>query len=245
MTLTFANLIADWNRSTGSDESSLGISVVDGINQALDYVSSMHEWGGLVRSAVALATVAGQDYIDLPEECQKVISIQYSDGNWRAIRFVTQERLAEWRTTNQSSAPYSGTYVGATSWAAGATGATPRIDVYPDISSTNSNTFRITYRARLLMEATGASADTSIIDIPPYLESLVRSVVRIFAKGLEEDDDGSLWHRLEQLEMSMMLKNIKVADGGLQPSIGRMRGGAAQYMVRHRSDTDEQLADPS
>jgi hypothetical protein len=245
MALTFANLIADWNRSTGSAESSLGVSVVDGVNQALDYVSSMHEWRGLVRSAVDLATVADQSYIDLPAACQKIISIQYSDGNWRAVQFVTQERLAEWRTTNQSSAAYSGTYIGATSWAVGTTGATPRLDVYPNISSTSSDTFQITYRARLLMEATDTAADTSVIDVPPYLESLVRSVVRVFAKGIEEEDDGSLWARLEELEMSTMLARIKVADGGLQPSIGRMIGGASQYAARRQSDTDEQLAEPS
>jgi len=244
MALTFANLIADWNRSVGADESSLGVSVVDGINQALDYVSSMHEWRGLVRSAAPLPTVAGQDYIDLPVDCAKIISIQYTTGNWQAIRFVTQHELALYRTTNLVSVTWSGTYVGATSWnASAATGAAPRLDVYPTVSITNSTTFQITYRARLMLTAAGTDADSVDLDVPSYMESLIRSVVRIFAKGIEEEDDGSLWVRLEEIERSTYLQNIKTTDGGLQPSIGRMMGGAAGYSFSKTSDTDEELSD--
>ncbi len=245
MALTFTDLISEWNRASGAAESSAGVSVVEGINQALDYVSSMHEWRGLVRSAVDLATVANQSYIDLPVDCAKIITIQYSDGNWRAIRFVTQEQLAVWKTTNQPAPGYSGTYIGATSWAEGATGATPRLDVYPDISETNSDTFRITYRSRLLLTAVGSAADTTVLQLPPYMNWLVRAVVRIFAKGVEEEDDGTVWARIEELERSAALFRTKTADGSMQPSIGRMKGGAAQFGSLRIADTDEELADPA
>ena len=245
MALTFTNLIDEWTRATGSSESSAGVDPVDGINQALTYLCSMHQWNGMVRSQVDLATVAGQNYIQLPDDLQEVISIQFPSSYLMAIRFVSPADLAIARTVNQHPAHYSSTFFGALSWRVGASGSTPIMDVYPNLPTTAADTFKLAYRARIVLTGAGSDTDTGFIPIPPYLEFLARRVVRIFGKGIEEEDDGSLEDRLSKLEASPMLQRVKIADGYLLPAMGPLANGAASASVADDSWTDISLADPS
>ena len=245
MALTLTNLIDEWTRATGSSESSAGVSPVDGINQALTHLCSMHQWNGMVRTQTDLATVQGQDYIQLPDDLQEVISIQFPSSYLMAIRFVSPADLAIARTVNQHPAHYSSTFFGAMSWRVGPTGSVPVVDVYPKLPSTASDTFRLTYRSRLVLTGTGDDADTVFIPIPPYLEALARRLVRLFAKGIEEEDDGPLELRLEALLQSTWVRSAKLADGYLMPALGPLANGAASASVADDSWTDISLADPS
>ena len=245
MSLTFANLINEWNHAAGSEESSAGVSAVEGINQALTHLSYLHQWEGMVRSAIPLATVAGQSYVDLPADCLEVISIQFPSSYLQAVKIIGQAGLQVARTVNQHPASYSSTYFGAYSYRVGATGSVPVLDTYPDQASTAADTFRITYRARLVLIGTGSDTDTGYINIPPYLEALARRVVRIFAKAIEEEDDGSLEARLEGLAQSSFMYQAKAADGYLSPVTGPLADASTGVSSADDSWTDISLADPT
>lgn len=244
MSLTFAKLLSAWTSSAGSDESSGGISAVDGVNQALTHLSNMWQWEGMVRSAIDLATVSGQSYIDLPEDCQEVLSIQYPSSYLQAVNIVGQEALARARTLNQEPTTSSdSTYFGALSWRVGDTGSVPILDTWPDQSVTASDTFRITYRARIVLTGTGQDADTAYIPIPPYLETLAIRLVRLFAKAFEEEDDGTLEARLQALSTSAFFYDAQKADGFLHPEAGGLADALSG--IERPNWTDIGLSDPT
>ncbi len=245
MSLTFAELLGRWNLGVGSEESSSGVSAVQGINQALSHLSDMWQWEGMVRSAIDLATVAGQSYVDLPADCQEVIAIQHPSSYLRAVTIVGQHELAIARTVNQHPTTFGGTYFGAYSWRLTSTGSVPILDVYPNTATTAADTFRITYRARIVLSGSGTDTDTGYAPVPPYLHNLALRLVSLFAKATEEEDDGSLEARLQPLMTSELFYTAKAADGRLSPLVGPLADAVTGLVGSGNDWTDASLADPT
>lgn len=104
------------------------------------------------------------------------------------------------------------------------TGTVWRLGMYQVPTATETDTLRISY----LADWTDASSDQSSITIPDFMEGVLLEAARAWAVGLER---GELGAELVAVEQGPVMIAAKRADGGAQPMIGAMQGGAVDSMV--------------
>lgn len=101
----------------------------------------------------------------------------------------------------------------------------PRLDLWPTPASYEANAFKAYYRGGW----TRVRSDDDAIAIPEWLEPLYLQVLRATALGYERDAEGNVAARIEQLRSSRMYMDAMRRDGMVQPVLGPIQNGAAQY----------------
>lgn len=112
----------------------------------------------------------------------------------------------------------------------------PRIDIDPAPTTDDNNAFVFQYRA----DWPDVDDDEYTIPVPPTfaIEMLYLQIVRAVALGYEEFDQASMDDRLAAIVGGPIYSAAVVADGGIQPSVGPMRGGAAAMYHSDNSSGD-------
>lgn len=101
----------------------------------------------------------------------------------------------------------------------------PRLDLWPTPASYEANAFKAYYRGGW----TRVRSDDDAIAIPEWLEPLYLQVLRATALGYERDAEGNVAARMEQIRSSRMYMDATRRDGLVQPVLGPLQNGAAQY----------------
>lgn len=192
-------------------------------DQAGEYLVSMHAWNWLARPAAKLSLIADRSWVKLPAD--------WGRARGRPRASSTQSLLTfEWGSFNQvlelrssvttSSGP---NYIGAVIYADdGDEGYGPRAEVWPTPSTTTTNAFSAPYLAGWF----APEDDGEKLRIPTWMEAFYLEVLFAFAQGYDEHDMGSRAKRLAELESGPEVVRLKQRDGGVQPFIGAMTGGA-------------------
>jgi len=204
--------------------------------------------GGPSHSVTGFAANVKTDSIALPSDFGNIIDIQPTQGltnsfNLTDVGFINQLRTNEvavgnfryWGaiTRGNNYDQGLGTSTGQGAW---------RLEIYPTPTATEYNALTMYYRAGWRP----VTDDTDTINIPQYCESLMRMIVRAFARGYEEDDVASMHARLMEIQQSPMFLNARRRDGDMQPTLGQMSGGAvAQYEKQERQYLKSSVLGPS
>ena len=204
--------------------------------------------GGPSHSVTSFAAKVKTDSIALPSDFGNIIDIQPTQGltnsfNLTDVGFINQLRTNEvavgnfryWGASTRGNNYDQGleTSAGQGAW---------RLEIYPTPTATEYNALTMYYRAGWRP----VENDTDTINIPQYCESLMRMIVRAFARGYEEDDVASMHARLMEIQQSPMFMNARRRDGDMQPTLGQMSGGAvAQYEKQERQYLKSSVLGPS
>lgn len=220
------------------------LSAIMVLNRALSHLEGMHAWTSLKRPAVWLATVAGQQWVALPNDVGQIYSLTPPDSsNWiytRASHGLIEgwrQRLTEparehftfWDLVHAVPPDMSGP-------------PQPRLELYPTPDTTLEQAIRMAYRARF--PEIGES--TVYVPIPHHLEGLFMEVAAAFAWGYQEESEVSVTRRLEGLGASEFAMAAKRSDGQFARVHGPSMGGAVKRMrFNHPISGTDRLMDPS
>lgn len=233
-------------QATGAMELSDDLSEVDIVNDAGEYLCTMHAWCWLERPEATIDFVADQDWAALPADLRDITNIVYADSLTNSFRWVDASTLTllRQRTIERLSWKYSGA-IERISTSGGI--STPRLALYPTPSTALTAAMTIRYRAGWTQVGRDANLDTAETIIPNEFGALFKRMCRIFALAIEEEEEASLEERLELLEQSSFLDRYKEADGAMQPELGVLEGGAVQSEghIFINYDSEEGLALPS
>lgn len=190
---------------------------------------------------VNLAFTAGESSIDLPDDFGELIDVR---SGTTGVQMTTISHLAEMLSAGVISSGTSGGFWGAIIFPnvdPAAAPATPRrwqLHVVPQVGTTQTMTLWYRSRWAPLIQATDIAA------IPVFAQSLLKQLVRAFAKGYEED---RLLEMLETVQQSQFFQNARREDGAVQHSYGRIRHTAIDeaFRVRPNFFEAETAAGPS
>ena len=246
MTLTLLDLKRRAQQARGGAPSA-ELTDLEVVNDAGNHLYTMHRWKFADRAPVTLDLVANQEWVDLPGDFGQLIHIARGT---QGFQFVSPYTLNQRRAIGVTATAGSGntfwvtTALRPTKTVSGRP-QTPRTTVLlivptPSTSSTAAAT--LAYRAgwvRLL-------ADSDLAEVPIYAENLLKTIVRAFALGYEED---SLEERLGRLRASDVYRSCADHDGTVQQEWGPIGSGSAvdTYSVRHQVNplATESSAGPS
>lgn len=231
MAMTGKEAIEHVEDALGTSSDQVPLWGVRMVNQAGRLMCQMHRWRWLVGGRATLATVADQDYIELPSDFRRLLGYWTVRGLQSGIRLTTASHLLGMRASEiiVTSAYHWGTIVHGVP----STGGPPRhqIEVWPTPVSGNA-AFMNVYYARQWGDITGDSRE--LLSIPQWIEPLFIEILRATAKAWREDDpiggrrpdDLSTWY--DRIRRSRLFLDAARDDSLEQPDYGELRNGAAE-----------------
>lgn len=218
MTLTLARCASEIRQTLrGAPEG----DVLTIVNRAGQWFVDAFSWSWLQRIG-SLSTTASQEYVSLGglTGFRKLFRASY-DNFW-----LEQCDLGYMSALRASGSVSSGVpsycAVGFTLSAAGV--YTKRLELYPTPSAMVTDALTLYWQAG--WQAPQTNADESVIAIPDEVEGLYVLVLRAFARGFEEEHEGSLSVRLDEIVNSNAWLARVSSDSATQTNFGRMRGSA-------------------
>lgn len=207
-----------------------GISSTALADRVGEHIVSMHKWQWLVRPAARIALVADRTSFKLPSDFGRFIAIQNASAE---IDFdlVSQETLAALRG-DTLAAPSC--YYGCISYTAPLSGGglQPRMEVWPPIGTSSTDTFSLIYSAGWEPVANATDA----LPIPTWIEMLFTELSMAVAQGYSEHDNAGIDARLAAVETGPIAARAKQRDGSVRPTVGRISGGAmGMYLNEQRA----------
>lgn len=140
-----------------------------------------------------------------------------ADSVVTGIQLVSLETLLRSRSSNIGV-----NHIGAITYAQDQ--RTPILEIHPTPSADDAEKYQMFYRRGW----SRGTSDQNEIKIPEWMEGFFVMLVRAYAQGYEEEPEGSLLGRLEQVESSQMLRAMKKRDGSVQVSLGPLRNSAVR-----------------
>jgi hypothetical protein len=205
------------NGPASDPESALSI-----LNQAGEFLTTMHTWKWLERGPTTVGLVADQSYIILPTDLRDIIAMEPTSSLSIDMERSTHGEVL-WRSTDVNGGD-SWPYWGAISYHTNASGAlVPRLDLSDTPSTSDADAFTIVYRAGW----TELDSSDETIPLPSWMEPLYIEVVRAYAMGWEEEEGVGVLPRLDAIMASGACRMVKQRDGMIQGSIGPLKNGAA------------------
>lgn len=198
------------------------------INEGCTHVVSMNQWNFLLRPSLLISFVASQDYVNLPHDFGQAEVVIMSNAlvtgfQWTDLEDIIIERNTKITTTNF----FKGALVYPAQPGPKEPPPPPRIELWPTPASATTDAFTIIYRAKWV----DLNDDDDVTFFPTHLRSLVRQVIRAFARGYEEDSQAELDQRLEIIENGSIFSRAVDYDSLQQPDYGLITGGAVEKAV--------------
>ena len=163
--------------------------------------------------------------IILPADFRELLSYSTTSGLLTGLALTSYQDLIDRKQS--ISTHTSGYYYGAIAHpspvgSADSVGApVPRLEIYPAPGANATGAIRIFYRS----DWTDLTSDSELLRVPAYVETLFLQVLRAFARGYEEEDQGSLTARLLEIGSGPLFSTAVVRDGEIQPDYGPLKGG--------------------
>lgn len=224
MALTAASIFRQMTHAIDGGEPSSELSLLDIANQAGEWLYDFTNWRWKSRPPVALATVTGQTYIELPDDFGEMIGIPRGPSSFPyPIRMTSIEQIAALRAITNPTSP-SGFY-GALVYTAADQDTQappkPRIEIWPPPSEDNATVAMLYYTASWV-ELTD---DDDIANVPRYCNRLLIECARAFLSGLEDEEQGTTDERLDRIVNGHLLAAAVMRDQGEQNDYGQMPAG--------------------
>jgi len=197
------------------------VSVLTLCNRAGSYLVDMHTWSWLVRQPALLTLTQNQTYINLPSDFGRMYGQPKPTTVTSVVtlELVSMEEYLRYRQDFSDGGPH---YMGSIVYDMASGIPNNRITIWPTPSVTTADAFTLPYMARWV----DVTSDIAAIPIPSWMEFFYLEVLFAFAQSYDEHDIAPLTQRLALLQQGPEFMNLKRRDGGVQPFIGRMRGGA-------------------
>lgn len=198
MTITFDTATAHIQHTLGG-ELSQDIDTLSVINDAGSYMTSMYPWRWLEEAATLAALTSGSSTA-LPTGFVELVGYTPRGMDSRVTGsqafLVSPQELEDMRNSSQTL-PLDTAYIAIVyTTTSGTTIPTPVLDVY---GNGTLPTIKIRYRKNWTQITTSAGTG-SLFAVPEWTEALYIQVLRAFARGLEEEDVGSLNARLGEIQ---------------------------------------------
>ena len=187
-------------------------------DDAIVLAESISSTGGDLATGDIAGTLIAST-IELPADFGGIKRISATNSLVNDIEMVEHDQILALRT-NRVEVTSSWSYRGAITYV----GSPPRpvIDLYPSLVEESIDLFRLFYKKGWGRLRNGSS----IVDIPDFCNPLYLQLVRAFALGYEDEDQGDLDQRLARVMVGPTFEAAKRFDRMVQPSYGHMRGGA-------------------
>ena len=213
-------------------EPSSELNALDIANQAGEWLYDCYNWRWKLRPGVALATVEGQSYIDLPVDFGEMVGIPRGPATAPyPIRMVPFEQIAQLRgiTSPTSTAGFYAALVYVTADQDTQAVSAPRLELWPSPAEDSAEVATLYYSASWVP----MSSDNSIAVIPRYCERLYVEIARAFLAGLEDESEGTTDDRLEMIVNGQLFAAARMRDQGEQNEYGQMATGPAGSEVSY------------
>lgn len=219
MTLTLARCASEIRQTLrGAPEG----DVLTIVNRAGQWFVDAFSWSWLQRTS-SLSTAAGVNYVDLGglANFRKLFRASYASGTGYWLEQCDPGYMSALRALTSSGLP---TYCSVGFSVSSAGVYTKRLELYPTPSAMVTDALTLYWQAG--WQAPQTNADESVIAIPDEVEGLYVLVLRAFARGFEEEHEGSLSVRLDEIVNSNAWLARVSSDSATQTNFGRMRGSA-------------------
>lgn len=176
-------------------------------------------------TGTALAGTIHTSAVSLPSDFRELIAYNTTSGLLKGIQFTGFQDLVGKRAANFTTVGFHyAALVHPTDTSLTANGApVPRLEIWPTPSADEIGSFTIIYRAGW----TRVSSDQHKLRLPVWCEAIYLQVLRAFARGYEEEDEGTMSARLTDVLAGPLFESAISRDGGVQPNLGPIENGAA------------------
>jgi len=161
--------------------------------------------------------------IDLPDDVRDIIAIH---GTGIARQHVTLTTLAEVLRIREETSTNDAHWYAALSYVGSP--PTPILEIAPGAGSNATGALRMFYRSRWAR----LSTDSTLVDVPAFMEALLVQVVRAFTRGIVREDGGSLDMRLRDIHSGPVFAAAARSDGAIQPYTGTLKNGISRWRRR-------------
>lgn len=200
-------------------------SLPETFNRAGRALVTARPWSWRIRGPVTLSTVANQAYIELPADFCEVRTVYIpSAGAVQRVELATLETLAQIRALSSS---YVGTgiiYAFFPSWSSLQQGMTRRVELAPIPTTNATPSFQLIYNAG--WKEIDSGDGTATPQVPLEFEHALVLMARAFANNIENQDSA-----IEDVAVQNEIARLDKEDSRIQPTYGRMSGGAASRMT--------------
>lgn len=201
------------------------------INDAGEYLCSMHPWKFLYRPPADLDFVADQAYITtaegLPSDVREVIHIDVPNSLDTTVQLASLKEVLYFRGSALDD-PFR--YYAAlvfTDQSSTTVTQQPRLELWPTPNTNTSGALKLEYRAGwTVMDDT--TDYNSVPNLPLAMEPLFTSLLQVYARGAV-DRRKPLHQYLSEFESSSILDNYKKRYGSVQGNLGQPVGGHIPY----------------
>ena len=158
--------------------------------------------------------------VSLPSDFRELIAINTTSGLLKGVELTGYQDLISKRATNFTAV---GFHYGAINHAIPTTGGdpVPRLEIWPTPTTNDDNSLTMIYRAGW----TAVNSDVIKLRLPTYCDALFLEVLTAFARGYEEEDDGSISDRLISVVSGPLMAAAVDRDASIQPEYGPVLNG--------------------
>jgi len=207
----------------GDDDSGLpeGLSVIELVNDAGNFLVNQREWKWLQGSVVSVGFTASQNYVDLPSDFKSIVAIDTA-GLTSDFEMVSLGRIIKLKKNTQGSTLYYEASIEQDYSGVGP--PQPRLAVWPTPTTTDASALNLYYR-RGWQEVV---SDNALLVLPEFLEGAFLECLRACAAGWSEPEGGSRASRLMEVVQGPDWRGAAKRDAGMQPDYGVLTNGMAQ-----------------
>lgn len=246
--LTFETCQKIIKRTLGADLPA-DLDVVRLVNNAGRFLTTLHRWEFLTRYGT-VTRVDDQQYATMPTDFERLRAVpEWGD---LVLELVDPQRLLDVRNDGGAVAPPDNRYLCAVfpTWPTAGGEVTYQLHFWPtpEVESGDEADIGIYYQAKWRAVTDDDETNNHVVTMPDHLEGLFEELLRIYARGIEEEDVAGLDERLTRFAAGIMVRKAIEVDGSVQPSMGPIRNGAVQagsLRFGARFDRTQQLEDPS
>lgn len=184
--------------------------------------TSETDLSGVVDGTLALP------YVNLPSDFKEIDIVRATDSFNVRVELVSIDEIEELRGQQQSAASRSLIRAAVSQPSQNTVTSSfpvPRLELYPTPTATDADALVISYYA----DWKELSSGTDKANIPIWAETLLRQLVRAFALGYEEGEQGNVDARIEQIVSSRFFAGVVARDARQQRQFGPIRGTSWQH----------------
>lgn len=198
--------------------------------------------GALANGSTNLAGSISFPYLQLPADFREIIDLRPTAGLLNGVNLTTLAELSAYRFSSISVSGLT-RYVALSYQPVGGTGGppVPRLEVYPTPTAAAFGVLSLMYRAGW----TTVASDQDFLSIPEWIETLYLQIARAFARGYEEEDQGSLDTRLATIRLGPAFAAAQAEDAQMEPSLGPILNGAVGDGRVYHTHYASSIAGPS